>query len=313
MKFKQLQLLTFLLEACVKNSEIEIDGKTYPSMKISSINIMNVLKDYWDDIPDNVVFPFTSLDDISDKYFIIDGGKQKIKIIRLLKELLPTFDETQLKEIADKLRRYGKNVKPTDSFFKGFEIYDGSIYELYKECTKVPLVGMKSCMTKDSNIEFVKFYDWINGKDPNYKPNHNVRVKALIHKNEEGIMDGRTLLWYGVEGTGGKPFMDRVYPEREKTAEFFQQYAVASGFAFRKGFGYEEYRDLEGTQGDDISITIDIKNLNPDQKIPYMDTFVSGDSSTGKMSNVSHITDNKLKDLQKTTGVNFLKNYQYPD
>jgi hypothetical protein len=178
-----------------------------------------------------------------------------VRIGKLAKTLLgDKFADPVYGNFVDKWRSIVSKIENKFELWDGMRIMDAYNSDNYKDCSGSTLI--KSCMN-DSG--FVELYCYIK----------NCQVLVLL--NEDGLINGRALIWKDVLGN---TIMDRIYFNYSKDYHLFIKLAIDNNVYYKKNniSGYSSF--ILNNKEYDLQTKIKTLNINEWQwDFPYMDTF----------------------------------------
>ena len=98
-------------------------------------------------------------------------------------------------------------------------------------------------------------------------------VKLLIHRNDNGDIDSRALIWTLDDG---RILMDRIYTDFDHKEDLFKSYASRHGFWYKKRQSYSDkttFINKEGKEVYDEGIFFKLRHGRSYDNVPYLDTF----------------------------------------
>ena len=234
-KYNTILSLTekLLLETKVVISD-DLKNDLYKSFSSSKVNgtISNLLDTQGKDLDlKRTNKEVIELDSIPYSNMINIGGKNQMKLGRLLKLLLPDTPDTTLAEITN----IWNGDRDYDADKANMKVVDGYKIKNYYDCSNYAkgyerTVLGKSCMNK----MYLNVFDF-------YAENPN--IKMLVSLDDSGSLLARALLFNTKENG---IIMDNVYYINEKSSQIFKKYAEEQGWehvSFRKA-GEGEYGEL---------------------------------------------------------------------
>lgn len=212
--------------------------------------------------------------------------RSDISVGRFARALLTKAGETvDNKELEDFVNKYKAAVLIEKESFTRFDIVkEEDIRKWYSQYNyadnNMGTLG-NSCMRYDSCAKYLDIYV-DNPKE--------VNLVILKSKTNEEKIIGRALLWYTDDG---RKFMDRIYVNNYADVSLFIEYAIQSGFHYKKNQTYEEGEPLmfngEQLTLRDSEIIVTLTNGGDYDYYPYIDTLKYYNPDDDTLSNDSSI------------------------
>ncbi len=209
--------------------------------------------------------------DKNNKKVILVKSGSKAQPMKLGKFFALIFPDKSPKDIIKLVDRY-KN-----------EMYSNMEFNIKAPVSKYFNESSRKGSCMNSKPKLVKFYNDSVGSDV---------VKMLV-ASENGKDVGSALVWLkDIDGSGGKPFVDRVYPARnEQMVEAFNRYSKEQGWIYR------EDNSLGSSQKGIGKLSTILVDYDDEQLVPYMDTFSFG-SYDGDDDELTISNDSKIGTLE---------------
>ena len=252
------------MEALVNNKIIIVSDKVAKMLELDSIRYVTIKKTpyiYYEYF-NNTLWGTTT-----------KGKRVEAKVGKLIKAIMPEYDDTKVSEMVDTFRLYGK------PFYLDNIYVEDDICSIYDESTDDRGSIGCSCMNDCGRY---------------YKVIEDMGVKvAVLFEND--VLLGRALLW-DMEDIDGTPYkvMDRIYYCKESVLNSFKAYAIQEGY-YRKAkqSNDESCRyDFISPDGKEEELTLYSKAeiSQSGESYPYLDTFFNIDFNSGVLTNSSSDT-----------------------
>lgn len=139
--------------------------------------------------------------------------------------------------------------------------YYGEVHTSYDARDGCGSLG-ESCMRHNNCVDdnFFEIYEDNN-------------VKLLTHRNDNGDIDSRALIWTLDDG---RVLMDRIYTDFDHKEQLFKSYASRHGYWYKKRQSYSDkttFINKEGKEVYDEGIFFKLRHGRSYDNVPYLDTL----------------------------------------